>query len=103
MDEATILHLVSLHLRHKWAMSRGDYLIALQHMEHIMALNFDALQAAAEALVAQDHADAAAVTAAEASVNDAQAKVDAITATLTAAITPVAPVEAAPVDAAPIA
>jgi hypothetical protein len=84
-------------------MLRGDFLTALQHMGHIMELNFDALQAAANALVTQVHTDEAARAAAAASVNDAQAKVDAITATLTAAIIPVATAEAATAEAAPIA
>jgi hypothetical protein len=63
-----MLILLTLHLRHKWAVLRRDHLRALKHMETIIMIDFSKLQAAA--------------------VADAQAQVDAITATLEAQIAP---------------
>ena len=84
-----MLILLTLHLRHTWAVLRRDHLRALKHMETIIMIDFSKLQAAAAALVAQDKADEAAVTTAgAAAVADAQAQVDAITATLEAQIAP---------------
>jgi len=94
-----MIRILILHARHKWAVLRGDPLSALKHMEAIMALNFDALQAAADAIVAKDHADETAAAAAQASVDAAQAKIDAITAELTAAA-PAAASDAAPAASA---
>ena len=84
-----MIRIITLHLRHKWAVLRRDHLSALRHMEIIMALDFTALQAAANALVAQDKADeAAATTAGATAVAGAQAQIDAIAAELAAQVTP---------------
>lgn len=86
--------LITHHLRHQWAVLRGDPIAALTHMEAIVALNLQALNTAVGAVTDQLTAAQSAIAAAQAAEATDQATVDALTAKLAAVLPAPAPTPA---------
>ena len=93
-----MLTLITLHLRHKWAVLRADHLSALKHMEAIVAINLQTLSTAIGDVTDLVTANQAALAAAQSDLANAQASeaadqatVDALAAKLAAILPPPAP------------
>jgi hypothetical protein len=84
-----LLLLFHLHLLHIWAVLRGDYVHALDVMQRIVTVEFDALEKRIKAVTEKEHlaADRAAARDAEAQAKVAEVKTEIVSAAKRAANT----------------